>query len=81
MILKRQMIIINTRIERYNELRENKLNVLGIFTDSENGVEYVAISTDGNNWMSGLIDILCEASGLRFYGMKILKNKLCLMLF
>ncbi len=82
MILKKQQIIVNTRVERWNELREKKLKVEGIFSDEENGVEYLSISTEGNNFLHGTIEMLCEASGLRFYGVEIREdNKLCFMLF
>ncbi len=80
MILKKQEIIINTRVESMNELRENKLKVEGTFVDEENGVEYLAISTEGNNFMYGCIEMLCEASGLRFYGVEF-RDKLSIMLY
>lgn len=81
MILKKQQLIIESRVERCNEVRQNRLKVLGIFTDSENGVEYLSICTEGNNWKRGLVDIFCDSSGLRFYGMEMRDNKMCLMLY
>ncbi len=82
MILNKQQDIIRDIVEKQNTARERKLNVDGLFTDAD-GVEYLAISTEGDSWLYGAIKLMCEASGLRFYGVEWNQkdNRLCLMLF
>lgn len=81
MILRKQEEVIRHKVDLQNEIRDRKLKVEGKFTDEDNSVEYLAISTEGNSFMYGAIQLFCEASGLRFYGVEIRQGKLRLMLF
>ena len=66
-----------------NRILSKKMSVLDVFplNDEEKENECIAIELSSDMLYYGLVERMCEATGLRFYGVHLSEGKLICLLF